>query len=52
MFKAIWNFFFHACEHEYELIDNIKRSVSYGCTGHIYVSRCKKCGKITSNEIN
>lgn len=44
------------CKHEYEVIDSYKKHIHYGDTAeyvikHIYISRCKHCGKIKSTEI-
>lgn len=39
------------CKHEYEVIDSYKKHIHYNDIAehvikHIYVSRCKHCGKI------
>ena len=49
-------FFWLGCKHEYEVIDNYKKHIHYTdidehIIKHIYISRCKHCGKIKSTEI-
>ena len=44
------------CKHEYAVIDNYKKHIHYDDTDehiikHIYVSRCKYCGKIKTTEV-
>lgn len=44
------------CKHEYEVIDSYKKHIHYDDTDehiikHIYVSRCKYCGKIKTTEV-
>lgn len=39
------------CKHEYEVIDSYTKNIHYTdtdehCISHVYVSRCKHCGKI------
>ncbi|MGL4453833.1 MAG: hypothetical protein ACRCXT_07720 [Paraclostridium sp.] len=44
-------YFVHRCEHEYELLKELKVTE---CNGEIvyfkYVSKCKKCGKIITKS--
>ncbi|MGL5749042.1 MAG: hypothetical protein ACRCXT_00835 [Paraclostridium sp.] len=44
-------YFLHRCEHEYEILKELKVTE---CNGEIvyfkYVSKCKKCGKIITKS--
>lgn len=45
-----------SCKHEYEVIDNYQKHTHYtdideNIIKHVYISRCKHCGKIKKTVI-
>lgn len=53
MFEKLWNFFFHACKHEWETIYKINVYGDYSKmpVAFEYHLQCKKCGNIKKKRM-